>query len=142
MSKPIEVNVSVNGIIIQDGKILLLRINRPAHKKGKWGLPGGKVSSGETFEDTLIREIEEETGISQDQYTFQKFKIIHEIPTSSCKHIYFITLTQIIDHIHFDEDEIIEAKWEKLEKEQLQKYDYRAPWILPLIDEVIKVLST
>lgn len=137
MSKPIEVNVSVSAIIIQNKKILLLRMNRPEHKKGKWGLPGGKIDEGETFDAALAREIEEETGIAQNKYTFQKLKIIHEIPTSSCKHIYRITLKETIHKIRFDPAEVIESKWEDLDREKLGQYTYRAPWILPLLEELI-----
>jgi len=47
-----------------DGKILLLKY--PETKKenpGKWGSPAGKIDSGETPTEAVIREVFEETGL-------------------------------------------------------------------------------
>lgn len=48
------------GVILeQEGKILL------QHRKDRdvWGIPGGVMEPGETFEETAIRETAEETGL-------------------------------------------------------------------------------
>ena len=51
--------VSVAGLVTNDnGEILL--INSP--RRG-WEYPGGMVEPGETFEEALIREIREESGV-------------------------------------------------------------------------------
>ena len=48
--------LTVDGIILKNGKILLIkRGNEPF--KGKWALPGGFVEYGEKTEDAVIREI-------------------------------------------------------------------------------------
>jgi ADP-ribose pyrophosphatase YjhB (NUDIX family) len=52
-------NFSVAVIFDKKGRILL---QKRADKK-KWGLPGGVVELGESVEDALIREVEEETGL-------------------------------------------------------------------------------
>ena len=51
-------------IIISDGRLLIAQ--RPAHDKleGLWELPGGKIEDGETPEQCLARELNEELGIT------------------------------------------------------------------------------
>jgi len=58
--------VGVGAIIIHDGKILLeKRGNDPG--RGKWSIPGGKVELGESVEQTVIREVKEETGLEVEK---------------------------------------------------------------------------
>lgn len=62
-SKPILL-VAACALVDADGRVLLAQ--RPEGKTlaGLWEFPGGKVEVGETPEETLIRELEEELGIT------------------------------------------------------------------------------
>jgi ADP-ribose pyrophosphatase YjhB (NUDIX family) len=53
--------VGVSGVIEdEEGRILLLR--HRFWKEGSWGLPGGYANKGERLEETVKREVKEETG--------------------------------------------------------------------------------
>jgi ADP-ribose pyrophosphatase len=54
---------AVGGLIVDDEQRLLLVRRARDPGKGKWGLPGGFVDRGETIEEALLREIEEETAL-------------------------------------------------------------------------------
>jgi mutator protein MutT len=56
-------SVGVGGVVILDGKVLLIRRGKEP-LRGRWVIPGGTVEAGETLEAALVREMEEETGLT------------------------------------------------------------------------------
>ena len=61
--KPYRLSVKVI-VINQEGRCLLLRRSPYSRANaGMWDLPGGKVETGESFDEALHREVEEETGL-------------------------------------------------------------------------------
>jgi ADP-ribose pyrophosphatase YjhB (NUDIX family) len=56
--------VGVTGIVrAPDGRVLLLR-HRLWAPDGQWGFPSGFARRGETFQETIVREVREETGLT------------------------------------------------------------------------------
>ncbi|MFX1562875.1 MAG: NUDIX domain-containing protein [Promethearchaeota archaeon] len=49
-------------ILLEDRRVILIRRKNPPFK-GFWALPGGLCEIGETVEEALRREVEEETGL-------------------------------------------------------------------------------
>ena len=56
--------VAAVALVDRDGRVLLAQRPEGKAMAGLWEFPGGKVEPGETPEGALIREIEEELGIS------------------------------------------------------------------------------
>lgn len=54
----------VGGIVFDSDGRLLLILRGHAPSRGLWSLPGGRVESGETDTDAVVRELHEETGLS------------------------------------------------------------------------------
>lgn len=70
--------VSCGGVVIHDGKVLLLYKNQNGRYMG-WVLPKGTVEPDESYKQTALREVKEETNsdaeiikyIGKTQYTFR-----------------------------------------------------------------------
>lgn len=56
--------------VIREGHVLMLRRNRHPHIH-KWTAPGGKTEIGEAPDETVRREIHEETGLTVHQPTLR-----------------------------------------------------------------------
>ena len=54
--------VGVGGVVISDGRALLIRRGSEP-LKGEWSIPGGTLELGETIVEGIARELREETGL-------------------------------------------------------------------------------
>jgi len=65
--------VAAVALIDTDGRVLLAERPAGKHLAGMWEFPGGKVQPGETPEAALIRELDEELGISTHESCLAPF---------------------------------------------------------------------
>jgi mutator protein MutT len=75
--------VGVGAVIVEDGRVLLVRRGSEP-LKGHWTLPGGVLEVGETLAAGVAREVKEETGLEVEA----------------------IELVEILDRIHRDGERI------------------------------------
>lgn len=127
-----------NGFILdKKGKLLLLKRSLDDEAfPGNWELPGGGVDSGETAEDSLMREIKEECGLSinvLDYLITSTFSIGEDIEVSEDTF-----LCEVIDD-NFDvvlSNEHSEYKWVNVDRMEVELSDY----IERVIDSAQKAL--
>jgi 8-oxo-dGTP pyrophosphatase MutT (NUDIX family) len=106
--------IEAAGGIVQNDKKEILFI----HRLGKWDLPKGKMEKGESPESCAIREVEEETGVSQLQLK-KKTGETHHTYDEFGKHILKITHWYNMscpsgqDTAPQTEEHITEIKWVK-----------------------------
>lgn len=78
-----EIRKAAFGIFLNSNKVLMYK-RRPTEEfyPGYWSFPGGYVEDGETYEQALLREVKEETGMTVRRYkrlleTFLEIGDIH-----------------------------------------------------------------
>ena len=58
-------NLGVGGAVIKDDKLLLVR-RASRRGRGNWQIPGGFVEQDETMEQAVVREVQEEAGVTAE----------------------------------------------------------------------------
>ncbi len=77
MSFSERTHVAVGVILNEAGEVLITRRAAQSHQGGLWEFPGGKLESGESVQEALARELDEELGI-QVQQTEPLIRISHD----------------------------------------------------------------
>lgn len=67
MKREVATHIGAYGVILKGNKIALIRKARGGYK-GKLDLPGGGIEHTETPEEALVRELQEEAGVTVTKY--------------------------------------------------------------------------
>ena len=123
MSNNYLMQVRVTGILVEDGKILIVK--QTISTERAWSLPGGRVEKGETLAEGMLREMEEETGL---QTAIVKLLYLCEKPEVNppLLHITFL-LKKVSGEIRlpsneFDDNPIYDVKMVPVD--DLPRYDF------------------
>lgn len=119
-------------IIVHEGKILICQRSATMKMPLKWEFPGGKVEDGESKEDCLRREIQEELNI--DITIGQALTPVeHQYPDFSlCLYPFVCNLEAGFVH----PTEHAQTLW--VEAKDLQKYDW-AEADVPIVNEYLNL---
>ena len=117
---------SVRGIIVRDGKIAMMH----SVKYNYYKLPGGGIEGQETFEETLIREVREESGLVVIPNSIKEFGYVRRIEKGKIEDIF------IQDNYYF----LCEAE-DGIVAQELDEYEADEEFTLEFvtIDDAIRI---
>ncbi len=88
----------VAAMMVRDGQILACQRSAQHAMPLKWEFPGGKVEPGETKQDALRRELEEELGI-EAEIGAEVAHIVHHYRSGLGVELYFYLVTEFRSEI-------------------------------------------
>ena len=92
MSASLPTLTVVAGLIRQAGKLLICQRRKGGAFELKWEFPGGKVEAGETLEESLRRELQEELDIDAEIGP-ERYRTRHEYPGKHAVELMFFDVT-------------------------------------------------
>lgn len=117
-----RIRLRLCGILIYDDHILLAQIHSPVSKSLVWMPPGGELEFGESVEECLIREFDEETGLKIKLKTLQFVNELIEPPFHALELYYNVEKVSgeaalgIDPELGKDEQRLKDLRWISLEK--------------------------
>lgn len=84
-------------MVVHQGRVLLIKRGKEP-LRGRWVVPGGTVEAGETLEEALVREIQEETGLSvRPREIVTVFDRIHH--EDGCVRYHYVIIDYLCDYV-------------------------------------------
>ncbi len=108
---------AVRGVIQKDGSYLLIHSKYGDHK-----FPGGGMEKGESLEQTLLREVQEETGYSVKKESISEGILVHEKRKGAIDDL------MEMDSYYFFCD-VEETAGERKLDDYEAEYDYKVSWM-------------
>lgn len=105
----------------------------------KWGpAVAGTIDEGETYDENIYKEAEEEIGLTGEQFKVGPKILIKHPRTYFCQW-YFVTLDRDTDSFVMQEDEVAELAWvdiEQMKQELKTNPDKYVPAMNQIVDEL------
>ncbi len=110
-------HVVVDGLVVKDNQILLVKRARRYLEPYKWALPGGFMELNETIDEAVLREVQEETGYSGQIISFFRLNdspIRLKEVNQNVEFVYLIKPLRLVSRP--EEHEVSATKWFDLDQ--------------------------
>ena len=104
-------------ICLQNSKGEFLMQKRVPEKGGDWGITGGHPKSGETPEQGMITEVQEELGLDISGLPLEVFS--EGCDGTDCYKMYYLKIDLDLNNLTLQKEELTEVRWFSIE--ELQK---------------------
>ncbi len=133
---PSTPRLAVGAVVLKDACVLLVRRAR-APLAGEWSLPGGVVELGETLRQAIVREIDEETGLTVEPLAvLDTVEKIHRDSTGRVQYHYVLVefLCAVLQGKLRPASDAADAHWAKIEGLQESSEFRLSPETLNIIE--------
>jgi len=131
--RPIQ-RIIVGAAIVENERVLACARADPPEVAGRWEFPGGKVETGETEAEALIRECAEELGVRVEVGT----RVGADVPLAHGRAILRVFLARLVDGDAPQLLEHLELRW--LAADELYSVDW-LPADAPIVAALKDVLA-
>jgi len=101
--------VGVHGVISNRGRVILLRrAAQMRYSPGHWDLPGGHLAADEDFEQCLLREAKEETGLD---IAVERLLGVNKMPIRPFVQVFYACRTLVYQQVTLQPHEHVEYRW-------------------------------
>ncbi len=104
-------HVTVDALLLNKGKVLLVKRTGKLLEGGKWGLVGGFVERDETVKEAVAREALEETGYTVKNITLLTIRDNPDRPKEDRQNISFIFFCDVVEKVSNSDWEVDDQQW-------------------------------
>ena len=114
-------HVTVDSLLIKDGKLLLIKRTGKLLEGGKWGLIGGFVDRDETLKEAVAREAKEESGYLVSNIELLTVRDNPDRPKEDRQNISFVYICEAGEKVGESDWEVDGQKWFDLDSLPLEE---------------------
>lgn len=109
---PVNLPIAVHAFLERKDQILLLKRYNTGHNDNKWSVPAGRLESGESISQAVVREVKEEVGLSIEVDSLSRPLIMHHKDERGERiYAFFMIEKWLGKEVNMEPDKCSEINW-------------------------------